>query len=142
MNKTQARNYLKRIREAVRDAEAALTAGDAEALQGALNEISGSTGEIDSALNDTYGDGLGLSGMGSAGAAAEKSYSIDGREETFKIHKGGCAHLRRVSEYEKHDFTTAETTPEGVIAAAHVHFNGATEPQSFAFAPCMPKAWQ
>lgn len=66
MTKTEARAYLRRVREGAREAEAALKANDAEALMLAVQEIGGSAGEIESALASVYdvdGEPEGVAGM-------------------------------------------------------------------------------
>lgn len=63
MTKTQAREYLKRAREGIKDAEAALKANDAAALYDALMEISGAAGTIETDLTDCYGEGNGVAGL-------------------------------------------------------------------------------
>lgn len=50
MTKTEAREYLKRCREGVREAERALRENDAEALVEACMEIGGSAGTIETSL--------------------------------------------------------------------------------------------
>jgi len=58
MTLTQARAFLKRAREGIRDAEQALRDRDSAALEAALMEVSGSAGTIEGALDERYGDGI------------------------------------------------------------------------------------
>jgi hypothetical protein len=62
MTKTEAREWLKRVREGVRWAEDALKSGDAQDLVNAVNDISGAACMIETALNDDY-IGQGIKGM-------------------------------------------------------------------------------
>jgi hypothetical protein len=63
MTKTEARAYIRRCREGLREAEAALVRNDAEALRAAVLDAGGSLGEIESAVTDSYGDGRGVAGL-------------------------------------------------------------------------------
>lgn len=50
MNKTQMLATLREMRDAVRQAEAAVAAGDWETLEGCLNDVEGFTSEVREAL--------------------------------------------------------------------------------------------
>lgn len=52
MTKTEARQWIRRIREDLRDAEKALTEGNGEALVIAMQDASGSAAEIENAATD------------------------------------------------------------------------------------------
>lgn len=62
MTKTEARAYIKRIREDLRSAEQALRDNDAYALRDAVQDASGCAAEIETALVDEY-IGTGVGGM-------------------------------------------------------------------------------
>jgi len=63
MTKGEVRVYLRRVREAVRDAEAALKDGSAEDLLIAALEIGGCGGEIESALTANFEEPRGVRGL-------------------------------------------------------------------------------
>lgn len=52
MTKAEVRAWLKRIREDVRDAEQALAAGDLDGVRGAMEDASGSAGEVQIACDE------------------------------------------------------------------------------------------
>jgi hypothetical protein len=62
MTKTEARDWLKRIREDVRGMEQALRENNAQALLDYAQDASGSAGEIETALVDDI-IGTGVAGM-------------------------------------------------------------------------------
>jgi hypothetical protein len=62
MTKAEARGFLKRIREAVRDAEVAIRTGNGDALFEDIMEIGGCAGEIETALADSV-LGTGIKGV-------------------------------------------------------------------------------
>jgi hypothetical protein len=59
MTKGEAREWLRRIREDVRDAERALIDGDLDGLRGAMEDASGSAGELMTACDERGVRGLG-----------------------------------------------------------------------------------
>lgn len=59
MTKTEARQFLRRAADGIKDARAALAKDDPEAMAEALQDASGSLGTIESALHPHYGDGVG-----------------------------------------------------------------------------------
>lgn len=63
MTKTEARAWLRRSREAVRQAELALRENDPASLLDAVQEMSGSACEIETALTDGRGEGSSVAGM-------------------------------------------------------------------------------
>lgn len=62
MTKTEARAYIKRIREDLRDMEWALQANDPDWLLSAAQDASGAAAEIETALVDDF-IGTGVGGM-------------------------------------------------------------------------------
>jgi hypothetical protein len=62
MTKTEARAYIKRIREDLRDAEWALKNNNAQQLLSSVHDASGCAAEIETALCDDY-IGTGVAGM-------------------------------------------------------------------------------
>lgn len=64
MNKSEARNYLKRARVAIREAEAAIASNDEQLLEDALNEGEGALATIHSDLDfDRQGNRPGVGGI-------------------------------------------------------------------------------
>ena len=63
MTKAEVRYYLARVRQAVREAEAALKDGSAEDLRVAALEIGGCGGEIESALTADFEEPRGVRGL-------------------------------------------------------------------------------